>query len=399
MKVSPAGGCRSQPAGRAVLFIVLLGLVSLCADVTYEGARSIIGPYLGSLGASALTVAVVAGGGELLGYVLRLWSGVLADRTQAYWLLTIAGYTVNVLSVPALALTGHWVPAAGLVLLERTGKALRTPARDAMLSFATARTGHGWGFGLHEVLDQFGATLGPLVVAGIVAAQSNYREAFAWLLLPAFAALAFLTLARILFPRPRELHVAPEAVVTTGLPPAFWVYVVGAACVAAGYADYPLVAYHFQQSGHVSAAWIATLYALAMAVDGVSALLFGWWFDRAGMRALLVAVGLSALAPVWLFSQTFAAAAAGVILWGIGIGAQESVLRAVVAHLTPHARRGSAFGVFNMVFGLAWFAGSGVLGFLYTHSLPALVFFATAMQLAALPLFWRAEQVHRHRRG
>ncbi|GBD26520.1 sugar efflux transporter [bacterium HR30] len=386
----PADRPEAELARRAVFFIALLGVVSLCADVTYEGARSITGPYLGWLGASAAAVGIVAGAGELLGYVLRLWSGVVADRTRRYWSLTLVGYALNLFAVPALALTHHWVPAAALVLLERTGKALRTPARDAMLSFASARTGHGWGFGLHEALDQLGATLGPLVVAGIVAANSSYRQAFAWLLLPASAALAVLLLARFLFPQPRTLHIGIETVETTNLPRTLWIYLAGACCVAAGYADYALVAYHFHQSGHVSAPWIATLYAIAMAVDGAAALVFGRWFDRAGVRVLLVATALSALAPMFLFSQGFEFAVAGVVLWGIGFGAQESVFRAAVAELTPPSRRGSAYGLFNMAFGLAWFAGSSVLGVLYGWSLTAVVVVATLLQVAALPLFWSA---------
>lgn len=389
-------GTTDHPDGlarRALFFIVLLGVVSLCADITYEGARSITGPYLGWLGASAATVGVVAGAGELLGYVLRLWSGVWADRTRRYWALTIFGYLLNLLSVPALALTHNWLTAAGLVLLERTGKAVRTPARDAMLSFASTRTGYGWGFGLHEALDQIGAALGPLFVATVVAAQADFRQAFAWLLVPAVAALIFLFFARALFPRPRELHAGVETVETASLPRAFWIYLAGSCCVAAGYADYALIGYHFQQSGHVSAPWIATLYAIAMAVDGAAALVFGRWFDRAGVKILIVATSLSALAPLLLFTSGFWAASLGVVLWGIGLGAQESVLRAAVALLTPAARRGSAYGIFNMAFGIAWFFGSSVLGILYTQSLAAVVVFATLLQLAALPFFWKASQV------
>ncbi len=393
--MTPTHTSQTAVTRRAVYFIVLLGLVSLFSDVTYEGARSIAGPYLGWLGASAATVGIVAGAGELFGYVLRLWSGMIADRTRRYWSLTLAGYVLNLFSVPALALTHHWLPAAGLVILERTGKALRTPARDAMLSFASTRTGHGWGFGLHEALDQLGATLGPLLVAALLVAKSGYRPAFAWLLFPATLALFFLLLARLLFPQPRDLHIGAETVETTELPRSFWIYLAGACCVAAGYVDYALIAYHFQHSGHVSIPWTATLYAVAMAVDGAAALMFGRWFDRAGLKVLLVATALSALAPVLLFSRGFVPALLGVVLWGIGLGAQESVFRAAVAQLTPAARRGSAYGIFNMAFGLAWFAGSSVLGLLYGWSLAAVGIFAATLQVAALPLFWHAAHAQR----
>lgn len=152
----------------ALKFIVLLGVVSLFADATYEGARSINGPYLALLGASATTVGFVAGLGELIGYSLRLVSGYMSDRIGRYWAITLFGYTLNMLAVPALALAGRWEIAAMLMIAERIGKAIRTPARDAMLSHATREIGRGKGFGLHEALDQIGAVLGPLTVAGVL---------------------------------------------------------------------------------------------------------------------------------------------------------------------------------------------------------------------------------------
>ncbi|MGH6852422.1 MAG: MFS transporter, partial [Methylocella sp.] len=154
-ETAPAG--IGLPRHSAIRFIVLLGVVSLFADMTYEGARSVTGPYLGVLGASAAIVGVVAGFGEFLGYALRLVSGYLSDRTGGYWLITIIGYGVNLLAVPLLALTGRWELAVLLIVGERAGKAIRTPARDAMLSHAGSQTGLGWSFGLHGALDQTGA--------------------------------------------------------------------------------------------------------------------------------------------------------------------------------------------------------------------------------------------------
>ena len=203
----PAAGQRT-----ALHFVVLIGLTSLFADMTYEGSRGVTGPFLGTLGATGALVATIAGAGEFVGYALRWVSGVLADRTRRYWAITLAGYAINLLAVPALALAGTWQAAAAFIILERTGKALRTPARDAML----ART--GWVFGLHEALDQTGATLGPLIVAGVLALRGDYRLAFAWLLVPALLALSLLVLARLRFPRPHDLEInrAPRSFPAAG---------------------------------------------------------------------------------------------------------------------------------------------------------------------------------------
>jgi MFS family permease len=380
---------------RALKFVVLLGIVSLFADMTYEGARSITGPYLAVLGASGTVVGIVAGAGELIGYALRFWSGRLADRTRCYWAITIVGYTLNLLAVPLLVLAGHWFVAAVLMVLERAGKAIRTPARDVMLSYATKQIGRGWGFGLHEALDQTGATIGPLIVAGVLLWQGDYRIGFLVLLVPALASLSVLLAARRLYPRPHDLEPAGPIISTQGFSRAYWVYLAGACLVAAGYADYPLLAYHFERAGTVTKDWIAVLYAVAMAVDGVAALVMGHWFDRRGISVLVSATALSALFAPFAFGDGFGSALAAVVLWGIGMGAQESIMRAAVAELTPAARRGTAFGLFNMWFGVLWFAGSALMGWLYDLSVPALIAFSVTVQIAAIPFFMAAHRLQR----
>ena len=189
---------------RAMRFVLLVGVMSLFADMTYEGSRSITGPYLALLGASATAVGIVAGGGELLGYSLRLVSGRLADMTGRYWPITIVGYVIQMAAVPALALAGSWQAAAILIALERTGKALRNPPRDAMLARATVDIGRGWAFGVHEGLDQLGALIGPLVAAAVLALRGDYQIAFALLLVPALTTLAILAVARSDLPEPRR---------------------------------------------------------------------------------------------------------------------------------------------------------------------------------------------------
>lgn len=370
----------------AVLFIVLMGVVSLFADMTYEGARSITGPYLGMLGAGAAAIGVIAGLGELIGYAVRLLSGYLSDRTKSYWTITIFGYLINLMAVPALALVGRWDLAACLVIAERVGKGVRNPARDAMLSHATREVGRGWGFGLHEALDQIGAVSGPLIVAAVLVFKGSYRFGFALLAVPALFAIGILLAARFLYPSPQAMETdAREG--STGYPRIFWFYLAGVGCIAAGYADYPLAAFHFSRDPSFSPEWIPLLYAVAMGMDALAALIFGYLYDRIGFRTLIGAAVLSTGFAPLVFLGDFRTALAGVILWGIGMGGQESIMRAAIAHMTPPHRRGTAYGVFNSGYGLCWFLGSALMGFLYDISIIGLVAFSVVIQLASVPLF------------
>lgn len=371
----------------AVNFIVLLGIVSLFADITYEGARSITGQYLSLLGASAAAVGLVAGFGELIGYGLRLLSGIISDRTGKYWTITIIGYGVNLLAVPLLALAGHWETAAVLLITERVGKAIRTPARDAMLSHAAHTVGRGWGFGLHEAMDQIGAVLGPLVVAVVLSLRGTYQAGFALLLIPAAVALTVLFVAMFLYPRPRDLEVTLPALEPKGFPRAFWYYLAAVALVAAGYADFPLISYHFEKESIAADRWIPVFYSLAMGIDALSALVFGRLFDRRGIPVLAVVSLFSAFFAPLVFLGGFKSALLGMVLWGAGMGAQESIMRAAVAGMVPSDRRGTAYGLFNTGYGLFWFVGSALMGFLYDRSVLSLVLFSAALQIAAVPVF------------
>ena len=364
----------------ALRFIVLLGIVSLCADATYEGARSISGAFLGSLGASGTVVGLVAGGGELLAYGLRLGIGVLSDRTGRYWQLTTLGYGINTLVIPALAWVGSWPLAALLLLTERTGKGIRTPPRDVLLSHAALQVGRGLGFGLHETLDQIGAVAGPLLVAAMLGAGYGFRGAFLALGIPAAIGLGVSGLAQWLYPSPRDFEPEPEMTSAKGLPRVFWLYLLAAACVAMGFADFPLIAFHLQRQSGSDGAGIPLLYALAMGVDALAALGCGWLFDRVGLWSLLGAVAVSAGFAPLAFSGTYALTVLGMVLWGIGLGAQESIMKAAVAGMVAPETRGFAFGLFTSVYGLAWFLGSALMGVLYDFSLPGLVAFSVAAQ-------------------
>jgi len=373
------------PKKTAFKFIMLLGIVSLLADMTYEGARSITGPYLAFLGVSGTVVGIVAGFGELIGYALRLVSGYISDKTGRYWLITIFGYAVNLFAVPLLALAGRWEIAAALMIMERIGKAIRTPSRDAMLSHATKEIGRGWGFGLHEAMDQIGAMLGPLIVAAVLYVKGGYKTSFAVLLIPALLALIVILTARYLYPRPRDLETSSVVLEAKSFPRVFWIYLIAVALVAAGYVDFPLVAYHFKKVSIVSDNWIPIFYAIAMGVDALAALIFGRLFDRKGVSILIFAVLASLFFAPLVFLGGFYPALFGIVLWGIGMGAQESIMRAGIVDMISANKRGSAYGVFNAGYGLFWFLGSAAMGIFYDISIPLLIAFSVITQLVSIP--------------
>jgi len=370
-------------------FIILVGVVSLFSDMTYEGARSITGPFLGSLNASATIIGIVSGLGEFIGYALRLVSGYLTDRLGKYWAITFVGYALNLFVVPLLALAGNWEFAALLILMERMGKAIRTPARDAMLSHATTEVGRGWGFGFHEAMDQIGAMLGPLIVALVLYWNGGYRAGFAYLLIPAILAVLVITIAARLYPHPQHLEVKVPKLETKGLTHPYWLYVVAVGLIGAGYADFPLIAYHFGKAAVAPPNWIPIFYAVAMGVDAVAALILGRLFDRLGMPVILSVSILSALFAPLVFLGGFNLALLGMVLWGIGMGAQESIIKAALAEMVPRDRRATGYGIFNTGFGLFWFLGSALMGILYDFSIGSLIFFSVVIQLCSIPIFRR----------
>ncbi len=372
----------------ALRFVLLLGAVSLFGDMTYEAARSIAGPYLALLGASAAVVGVVSGLGEFIGYGLRIVSGLVSDRTHRYWTITIAGYVISLVAVPALALTGNWPAAAVLMMTERLGKAVRNPARDAMLSHAAHDMGRGWAFGVHEAMDQVGAIIGPMIVAAVLAWKGSYHYGFAVLIIPAVLALAVLAAARVTYPDPRALEPAFKPGEAGKLRPVFWLYLASAAFIALGFADFPLAAFHIKTAGILADKWIPLLYAGAMGVDALSALALGRLYDRKGMSVLLLAVCVTALSAPLVYLSGVGLLIAGMALWGIGMGALESVVRAVVSDMTSPDRRATAYGVFNAGFGFAWFIGSSLMGVLYGRSVAAMVVFSVLAQLASIPLLF-----------
>jgi MFS family permease len=389
------GSNTSQKKSAALKFVLTIGVLSFFADFTYEGARSVYGPFLVLLSASATTVSVVTGFGELVGYGFRLVSGRWADRTGSFWPIAIFGYFVQLLAVPALALANSWPVAAVLIILERFGRATRNPPRDAMLSHAGSEIGFGWAFGVHEAMDQFGALFGPLLVAGILAWRGNYHLAFATLLIPTLICLSLVLIARHFYPRPRELEVKIGNVKPNGLPRVFWIYMASAALVAAGFADFPLIAYHFTKASSLPKDLVPVAYAIAMGVSGTGSLVFGRLFDRFGITLLIPFTLLAAGFAPLVFWGNFWLALLGAAVWGLGMGVHESIIPAVVAPMVSPERRASAYGLFTAGYGLFWFAGSVVIGVLYDRSVAAAVSFCVLTELAAIPLLFAVRSLYR----
>jgi MFS family permease len=378
-------------ASPAFRFVLAMGIVNLFSDMTYEGGGAINGPFLGALGASAATISIIAGAGEFLGYSLRSVAGYIADKTGKHWAITFVGYAINLLAVPAMALAGSWQAAAALILAERIGRAIRKPTVEAMLSYSTGKLGKGWVYALNTALDETGATIGPLIVAGVLLVKGSYQTAYAVLLISSVLALASLVAARWNFPLPSRLEqggTAPEK----GFTPSYWLYMAAGTCFAAGLMSYELISYHLTSTGLVTRGWAPVLLAFATGCGVIASLVLGRTYDRFGLPVVLVAAVLSALFAPLVFSGSFALVLLAMPLWGIGYATQDTLLKAIVAGVLPEGRRNFAFGLFYTGYGSGWLIGSIVAGLLYEHSRSALVIFAVAAQVASLPLFVMARR-------
>jgi len=381
-------------------FVVAFGIVSLFADAAYEGMRGISGPFLATLGASGAAVGIIAGFGELAGYLLRLFSGALAQKTRAYWSITLFGYVIQMAAVPLLALAGSWWMAALLIVIERAGKAMRNPPRDVMLARAGDKIGHGWAFGLHEALDQTGAIAGPLIAALILWLHHDYRAAFAWLGVPAALTLLSLFVVRVRFGFAGHIAPAGNEATNGTLSRAFWLYAAATALVGFGFADFPLIAFHFEKAHIVGQSYVPLFYAAAMGAAGLGSLAFGRWFDARGLSVLVPGILLGISVVPFGFLGGFWLALAGALLWGLSLGVHEAVMSAAVAKMVSERERPRAYGIFTAIFGIAWFAGSAVQGALYDLSIPALVTVSVVAEIAAfLPLFGALRQLRESAAG
>ena len=387
---------KKQAISGAVAFLTLMGMVSLFSDMTHEGARSILGEYLNLAGASAASIGFVSGIGELCGYSLRLISGFVADKTRKYWTLVIAGYVIQVLAIPALALIPEhgWIWACGLVILERIGKAVKKPAKNTLVSFAASEIGTGKGFAYQEFLDQLGAFLGPVIlfvtalVKGTEDLFTTYRLSFAVLLIPAMITIALVLSAKIKYPDPEMFEKQEDAPAAFRLKKSFVLYMAAICLFAFGFADFTLITLHAAKKLAFPESALSLLYAAAMAVDAFAALVFGWLYDKVGMKALILSTLCSTFFSCFVFLSGEAwMIGIGILLWGIGMGAQESVMKAAVSGIIPRSMRSTGFGIFETGFGIAWFFGSWLLGILYDLNPVFLVAVSVLSQLTAIVFY------------
>ena len=399
---------QSKHLSQALLFIMLFGIVSLFSDMTHEGASSIRGAYLALLGASAGTIGFISGLGELIGYSLRYVFGRIADKTKKYWSMTILGYVLDVLAVPALALVGEhgWIFACGLLVIQRMGKAIKKPAKDTIMSFAASQEGAGKSFGIQEVLDQIGAFAGPVLLYLVMLFKTEgttfeiYSFCFAVLAIPGFITLILLLLTKHKFPNPENFEPDPKEYVAFKMKKEFVFYIAGISFFAFGFVDYSLIIMHISNNfAHLSSNLVETsnfintgtlplLYAGAMLVDAVAALFFGLMYDKKGVRALVYSTIISSPAAACIFgTDSVGMLLLGIALWGVGMGAQESILKAAVSTMVPKISRATGYGIFEFSFGVFWFFGSWLLGVLYDVNITAMIAVSVLAQLAAIPWY------------
>lgn len=404
---------KKKHMSEAMLFIILFGVVSLFSDMTHEGASSIRGVYLSLMGASAGVIGFISGLGELVGYSLRYVFGRIADKTKKYWPMTIIGYILDVLAVPALALVGEhgWVWACILLVIQRTGKAIKKPSKDTIMSFAASQTGVGKSFGLQEMLDQIGAFLGPLLLYFVMLFQDGndlfhtYALCFGILAIPGFITILLLLYTRKRFPNPERFEPEPKVYVPFHLKKNFVLYIAGISLFAFGFIDYSLIIMHVsnvytglsaglaETGSLVTTGNLPLLYAGAMLVDALAALFFGYLYDRIGIKSLMISTVLSSVFSIFVFAMhSEVMLLVGIVLWGIGMGAEESILKAVVTSLVPKNSRATGYGIFELSFGIFWFLGSWLMGVLYDFSIPAMVTVSVAAQLIAVVLFYLSKK-------
>ena len=399
---------------QAMIFIILFGIVSLFSDMTHEGASSIRGAYMSLLGASAGAIGFVSGLGELIGYSMRYVFGKLTDKTKRYWLMTIAGYVLDVLAVPALALVGEhgWIAACGLLIIQRMGKAIKKPAKDTIMSFAASQEGLGKSFGIQEVLDQIGAFLGPVLLYVVMLFKTEgstfeiYSRCFAVLAVPGAITILLLLITKYKFPNPENFEPEEKRFTPFKVKKEFIFYIAGISLFAFGFIDYSIIIMHVSKtytnisaqltetSSLVNSGTLPLLYAGAMLVDAVAALVFGLMYDKKGVKALAWSTVISAPFAILVFgTKSTSALLLGIALWGVGMGAQESILKAAVTKMVPKSSRATGYGVFECSFGVFWFLGSWLLGVLYDISIPAMITVSVVSQLAASPLYIASDKL------
>ncbi len=404
---------KKKKLSQAMIFIILFGIVSLFSDMTHEGASSIRGAYLSLLGASAGTIGFISGLGELIGYSMRYVFGRITDKTHKYWTMTIFGYILDIIAVPCLTLVGEngWIAACLLLVVQRMGKAIKKPAKDTIMSFAASQEGAGKSFGIQELLDQIGAFLGPVLLYLVMLFKTDgttfeiYKTCFAILLVPGMITIIMLFVTKYKFPNPEHFEPEPKEYVPFKMKKSFIYYIAGISLFSFGFIDYSLIIMHVSKnftsistglvetSSIINSGTIPLLYAGAMLVDAVAALFFGYMFDKKGTRALVISTIISAPFSLFIFGfNSVNAVLFGIVLWGVGMGAQESILKAAVTSVVPKQSRATGYGIFECFFGIFWFLGSWLLGVLYDISIPLMIGISIIAQILAIPFYFKSSK-------
>ncbi|ERT57221.1 MFS family permease [Peptoniphilus koenoeneniae] len=406
---------KEKRISKAMLFIILFGIVSLFSDMTHEGASSIRGAYLTILGASAGTIGFVSGLGELVGYSMRYVFGKITDRTKKYWPMVIFGYILDIIAVPALALVGEngWVAASALLIFQRMGKAIKKPAKDTIMSFAASQEGVGKSFGIQEMLDQIGAFLGPVLLYLVMLFKTDgsafeiYRRCFAFLFIPGMITIFLLFYTKKKFPNPEAFEPEIKKAQPFKMKKSFIFYIAGISFFAFGFIDYSIVIMHisknyteiagnfYETSNLINSGTIPLLYAGAMLIDAIAALVFGHMYDKNGLKALVISTIISAPFSFFIFGmKSIPALIFGLILWGIGMGAQESILKAAVTSMVDKKNRATGYGIFECSFGVFWFLGSWLLGTMYEVSIPLMIAISISAQILSIPFYLQVKNLN-----
>ena len=369
--------------------IWLLGLISFCNDAASELVYPLVPLYLASVllvGPRAL--GITEGIAEATGSLLKLFSGVLADRTRTIKPWVVGGYSLAALARPLIAFATSWPLVLALRFADRVGKGLRTSPRDALLALNIDPQRRGLAFGLHRTMDHLGAVVGPLLAAALLAAQVPLREVFLWAALGGVAAIA-LTLTLREPKREAPVSVTRFNWTLRGLPRPFQRYLLVLGLFTLGNSSNMFLLLRAREMG-LAEYQIPLLWALVALIAAVGSTPLSALSDRFG-RVRLIVGGWLVYAGFYLllgFSSHTGLLWPLFALYGLFMAATEGVEKALVADLVPSAVLGTAYGWFNMIAGIVLLPASILFGWLWQQAgaLVAFGFGAGCALLAALLL-------------
>lgn len=398
MPVNPTINENDNIKRKAFSLILFIAISSLFCDMTHAGAKSLYGAFLYHIGASAAAIGFVSGLAQFTANSLSLLTGYVADKYHNYWTMTILGYLFCLIAIPALAFVpGYgWMAASALIVAERVGKACWQPARNTLISFASAEVGRGKSFSIQSFFNKLGACIGPLILFLVLLFNSDlslldrYHLCFAVLGIPALIGIIFLFLAKRKFAHPENFeryHNAESS--QKQRTKEFVLFCLGVSFFGLGYLDFPLITLHLSKIAKINTEYLPLFFSGAMLVSAVAALTFGRLFDRIGVFVLVISTLISSTFSFFVFSSDHIGfLIIGILIWGVGIGAFETVLKSMTTFLVSKEKRSKGFGLLNLFFGFSLFAGSWLCGALYDISIPALILFSFFMQFAAVCFFW-----------